>query len=199
MTAGAVFLVEQRPIGENWLKITVTTPNSVSFLPHHDTLVTAPWTGRVLSKSLESSLDSRVEQLRADRDKSEPGSGNTRDETRRLRIDDFHGVVKQSIRVYQAQLHRYPHLGRLRQDDTACYLPETVECNSKSFKYPDCPARLDEVFKYENYSATRCRRDDLNTHIGVSHFRMRNQRRPVPKRTENGASCKVLTQSRFEG
>jgi len=68
LTAGAVLLVERRTIGEKRLKIAVTTPNTVEFVPRGDTLVTAPWTGRILPKFLESPLDAGVEQLRVDFD-----------------------------------------------------------------------------------------------------------------------------------
>ena len=68
LAAGEVLLVERRAIGENRLKITVTTPYSVKFIPRNDALVTATWTGRILPELLESPLDARIERLRVDFD-----------------------------------------------------------------------------------------------------------------------------------
>ena len=59
LAAGEVLLVERRAIGENRLKITVTTPYSVKFIPRNDALVAAAWTGRILPELLESPLDAR--------------------------------------------------------------------------------------------------------------------------------------------
>ena len=57
LAAGEVLLVERRTVGENRLKIAVTTPDSVELFPRDDALVAAAWTGRILPELLESPLD----------------------------------------------------------------------------------------------------------------------------------------------
>jgi len=57
LTAGEVLLVEGRAVGENRLKIAVTAPNSVEFVPGDDALVTASRTGCILPEFLDSPLD----------------------------------------------------------------------------------------------------------------------------------------------
>jgi hypothetical protein len=68
LAAGEMLFVERRAIGKNRLKITVTTPYSVKFIPRNDALVAAAWTGRILPELLESPLDARIERLRVDFD-----------------------------------------------------------------------------------------------------------------------------------
>ena len=63
LTEGEVLLVEWRSVGENRLKIAVTAPDSVEFVPRDDALVAALWTGRILPEFLESPLDARIERL----------------------------------------------------------------------------------------------------------------------------------------
>jgi len=58
-----MLLAERRAVGENRLKIAVTTPNSVEFIPGYDVLVAAAWTGRILPEIFESPLDARIERL----------------------------------------------------------------------------------------------------------------------------------------
>jgi len=71
LTAGEVLLVEWCAVGENRLKIAVTAPDSVGTFPRDDALVTAPWTGRILPKFLESPLDAGIERLRIDFDNAQ--------------------------------------------------------------------------------------------------------------------------------
>ena len=73
LAAGEVLLVERRAIGENRLKITVTTPYSVKFIPRNDALVAAAWTGRILPELRESPLNARIERLRVDFDDTQLG------------------------------------------------------------------------------------------------------------------------------
>jgi len=57
LSCGEVLLVEWRAVGENRLKIAVTAPNSVEFVPGDDALVTASRTGCILPEFLDSPLD----------------------------------------------------------------------------------------------------------------------------------------------
>ena len=68
LSCGEVLLVERRAVGENRLKIAVTTPDSVEFLPRHNALMIAAWTGRILPELLESPLDARIKRLHVDFD-----------------------------------------------------------------------------------------------------------------------------------
>ena len=84
LSCGEVLLVKRRSVGENRLKIAVTAPDSVEFVPGNNALVAALWTGRILPEFLESPLDAGIERLGVDLDDAQPDQLSNHRAERRL-------------------------------------------------------------------------------------------------------------------